>query len=168
MVGIGGGSVQPPWCTDSTTLLLFLLVMTLPLADVAQEQQKIKMFTMNRGVWTLPSTETYLFYNFSQKAEPLTSFTVCYWIREERFNSLCPHLSYAITDEESNYLLFGNNAKETTNYVFGTVQEYASKTINWQPEAWYHLCHLVTSTSYKFFLQGQVMTAFTHTYSPDT
>lgn len=43
---------------------------------------QVKVYTLQRGVWTAPSIQTYLAYNLSGEEREVNTFTACYWIRQ--------------------------------------------------------------------------------------
>ncbi|XP_045118515.1 uncharacterized protein LOC123508708 isoform X1 [Portunus trituberculatus] len=121
------------------------------------DEGQVKVYTLQRGVWTAPSIDIYLAYNFTEQDRTISSFTACYWIREERFNNLSPHLSYALTDEKSNYLLFGNQGQILQSYLYGRIMSYASAQAPLYLEAWTPFCHVVTPETYTLYCRGRVV-----------
>lgn len=53
-----------------------------------QQQGEARMFSLHRGVWTVPSPDVFLRYNFSD--DPVRQFTVCYRIRYNAPFLACP------------------------------------------------------------------------------
>ncbi|MPC31930.1 hypothetical protein E2C01_025229 [Portunus trituberculatus] len=45
------------------------------------DEGQVKVYTLQRGVWTAPSIDIYLAYNFTEQDRTISSFTACYWIR---------------------------------------------------------------------------------------
>lgn len=46
------------------------------------KEGQVKVYTLQRGVWTAPSIQTYLAYNLSGEEREVNTFTACYWIRQ--------------------------------------------------------------------------------------
>lgn len=68
------------------------------------KEGQVKVYTLQRGVWTAPSIETYLAYNLSGEEREVNTFTACYWIRQGYDLSLSIYLFTFLSVCLSTYL----------------------------------------------------------------
>lgn len=52
-----------------------------------EETERVRVFSLQRGVWTVPADDVFLRYNFSKDADPVYQLSACYRIRYTRQNS---------------------------------------------------------------------------------
>ncbi|KAG7153925.1 Gamma-aminobutyric acid receptor subunit beta-like 7 [Homarus americanus] len=142
-----------PHCPLPALLLCFL---TLSTGGEEVEEQEVRVYSLQRGVWTIPSTSVYLRYNFPVDLNPVTHLTVCYRIRLEKFADYNIHLSYATSEKDANSLLLYNMATQMLAYVNNLQQTLVTtEPLEIYPETWNHFCHVLEPGAYTLYWQGK-------------
>ncbi|ROT79967.1 putative neuronal pentraxin receptor [Penaeus vannamei] len=127
-----------------------------PRADDAHS----RVVGVQQGLWTVPSNQVFLRYNFSvPEDEPvptLFNYTICYWIRGERAASLFTHVSYAVSDLDANNILLYQGHDRLLAFVNGVYQRVPqAREFPFVPGVWHHLCHVVEEENYAVYWGGK-------------
>ncbi|XP_037792579.1 LOW QUALITY PROTEIN: uncharacterized protein LOC119587939 [Penaeus monodon] len=115
---------------------------------------------VQQGLWTVPSNQVFLRYNFSEReSKPvptLFNYTICYWIRGERSTSLFVHVSYAVSDLDANNILLYQGHDRLLAFINGVYQSSThAREFPFVPGVWHHLCHVIEEEDYAFYWGGK-------------
>ncbi|XP_068216524.1 uncharacterized protein [Palaemon carinicauda] len=87
----------------------------------------------------------------------VSSLSVCYRIRLEKFVDLNTHLSYSVSHDNFDILGFFNGESQFMTFFYGQSRT-DSLPPNWSisPETWNHLCHIFQQRSYSIYWNGKL------------
>ncbi|XP_068232666.1 LOW QUALITY PROTEIN: uncharacterized protein [Palaemon carinicauda] len=117
---------------------------------------EVKMYSLQKGLWSTPMTNVFVRYDFPKPWQSYSDITICYRIRVERFSEYTIHLSYALSHQNANEILFYNMATELYTYLHDLKQTLNVKgPLEMYPETWNHFCHRLSRLDHKIYWQGQ-------------
>ncbi|XP_066967757.1 uncharacterized protein [Macrobrachium rosenbergii] len=120
-------------------------------------QPEVKMYSLQRGLWTSPMTNVFVRYDFPKPWQSYSNITICYRIRVERFSEYDIHLSYAISHQNANEILFYSMATEMNVYLHNLKQTLeVNGPLEIYPETWNHFCHRLSQKDHKIYWQGKL------------
>ncbi|KAK3861646.1 hypothetical protein Pcinc_032411 [Petrolisthes cinctipes] len=140
---------------------LFILVFLLHLlsakglvaaaAEEAQQQEEeevkdeVRVLSLQRGVWLVPSEHVYARYNFSRDAG--------FEVFSEGFDV---HISYKDTDDNSDPFYSGNSGEYFDSW-FDNKEQSGLPRWTVVPEVWRHVCHTYSDATYTLYWEGKVV-----------
>ncbi|XP_064092387.1 uncharacterized protein LOC135205555 [Macrobrachium nipponense] len=116
-----------------------------------------RVFNLQTDIWSDPSTEAFLRYNFSGERPPLEALSVCYRFSIQQYRDGVFFLSYATSDAHDNALLFYQR-EDTMNFYYNDVEASVSMKL-WVEDTldvWHHHCHLIRFPNYRFYVDGKL------------
>ncbi|XP_037792836.1 uncharacterized protein LOC119588207 [Penaeus monodon] len=87
------------WGTAGGAVMLLVVLSS-------RQAEGVRVFNLQRGLWTVPANDVFLRYNFSKSTRPVNELTACYRVKFESFVLTNLHLSYASSQQKPNALAF--------------------------------------------------------------